>query len=473
MKAIVNFYVEHTPEGNQLRWVGNVKNRSSFVVKRSTNELDFGEIHEIDLQKSDGLPYSYLDEEANPNVTTYYQVDYKEGEEIIEASPVVNIGEPQQTNWMGILGRVGAVVAVLVLGGLLARNLSQAPPPVIRSEAAKQARFVDVQPVQYQSFNTTVEALGQVITTQPIDIVSEVGGKILKGDVVLKKANRFNQGATLFSIDQQEALLNLKAQRSNFQNAIALILADLKLDFPNSYDKWNNYFNSIQIDRTLPEMPSVTEQREKVFLASKNISGQFYTIRSQEERLRKYLVTAPYAGIILDVYTTAGSVANPGTRVVKIRKTSGLELELPVRKEDMKWVRAGKRVKLYSEDKKTTTSGVINRIGSQIDPNTQSINVYVSVGGGKMKLYEGQYLYAEIAGSSVTSAMEIPRKAIVNDREVFVVQDSILARKSINILKVNEETLLFSGLDKGELVVQNPFLGAENGVKVVPENSQQ
>ena len=49
----------------------------------------------------------------------------------------------------------------------------------------------------YKNYNTSVEALGQVVSTSPIDIVSEVSGRILKGDVTLRVANQFNENALL------------------------------------------------------------------------------------------------------------------------------------------------------------------------------------------------------------------------------------------------------------------------------------
>jgi multidrug efflux pump subunit AcrA (membrane-fusion protein) len=307
-----------------------------------------------------------------------------------------------------------------------------------------------------------------VIASQPIDIISEVSGRIEKGNVTLKKAISFSQGALLFKIDDRETILNLKSQRSGFQNVVALILPDMKLDFPNSFQKWQDYFNRIDINNNLPILPESIDQREKTFLASKNISGQFYSIKSAEERLNKYRVAAPYSGIIQDVYTDAGSVANLGTRVLRIRKANDLELELPVRKEDIQWVKSGTKVKIYSEDKRQTSTGTVNRIGAEIDPTTQSVNVYVSVNSNTIKLYEGMYLYAEISGNAIAKAMEIDRKAIFDNNKIYVVKDSMLIEKTVNIHKIKNATVLFSGINEGEKVVSEVFLGATEGMKVVP-----
>ncbi|MGB1120986.1 MAG: efflux transporter periplasmic adaptor subunit, partial [Saprospiraceae bacterium] len=116
------------------------------------------------------------------------------------------------------------------------------------------------------------------------------------------------------------------------------------------------------------------------------------------------------------------------------------------------------------------TTGTVNRIGTEIDPTTQSVNVYVVVKGSGIKLYEGMYLFAEINGSSIQNAMEIDRKAIFDNNKIFVVEDSTLVMKTVNIHKVKKETVLFSGVDEGKVVAAEKFLGAVEGMKVVPLN---
>jgi multidrug efflux pump subunit AcrA (membrane-fusion protein) len=467
MKPIINFYIENTPEGNLLKWVGNAKNRSSITVERSTDEINFEVIEEILLQKTDGEGFEFLDAEA-PKQKTFYQLKYYEGPEVVAASPIIYTGEKRVFNRKIFITRAIVAVVLLVLAFVMVKSFSTKGVELERPPLTQRSQYVNTKVVAYTNHQTMTEALGQVIASQPIDIISEVSGRIEKGNVTLKKAISFSQGALLFKIDDRETILNLKSQRSGFQNVVALILPDMKLDFPNSFQKWQDYFNRIDINNNLPILPESIDQREKTFLASKNISGQFYSIKSAEERLNKYRVAAPYSGIIQDVYTDAGSVANLGTRVLRIRKANDLELELPVRKEDIQWVKSGTKVKIYSEDKRQTSTGTVNRIGAEIDPTTQSVNVYVSINSNTIKLYEGMYLYAEISGNAIAKAMEIDRKAIFDNNKIYVVKDSMLIEKTVNIHKIKNATVLFSGINEGEKVVSEVFLGATEGMKVVP-----
>ncbi len=467
MKHILNFHVKTTAEGNELQWVGNTKKGSGYEVRRSTDEIEFSVIHEMELNRTESEVFSYSDSSNEPKV--YYQVAYLENGEEVQVSPVQSVISNKKFNWVNLAIRIGVAVALIAIVMAMTRKLGtkKTAPPAPAYQASVPA--ANVETVQYKNFNTEIEALGQVISTQPIDIIAEVSGKIQKGNVVLRKATYFKKGDLLFSIDKQEAILNLKSQRSNFLNGLVMMLPDLRLDFENEYDKWNNYFQGINIDQNLPTLPTMNSDREKTFIATKNILGQFYSIKSAEERLTKYDVYAPYSGTITEVYTDAGSVANNGTRIVKVMRTDQLELELPVRKEDIQWIKTGSTVKLYSEDKRHSATGRVARISNTIDPNTQSINAYVSINPRGMKLYEGLYLSAELAGRSVNNAMEISRKAVFEDNKVFVMKaDSTIEQQTIKVHKVNTETILFSGLLAGEQVVNDNLLGLADGMKIVP-----
>lgn len=468
MKHILNFYVHHAPEANELKWVGQGKRGGFFEIRKSNNEIDYTVVHTIEVRPGETDAYEWHDAD-NQQPDTFYQVAYCTQQEEIQVSQVERIRRTSTFSWK-LFGIRAAIALLLIVGTIGLRNKLTAggEKPANRPFKAP-VTAVKVVPVEYTSFNTQVTALGKVISTQPLDIISEVSGKILPGDIQLRKARTFQRDDLLFRIDNTEATLNLQSQRSTFLNALVLMLPDLKLDFPDQFDKWNNYFLSIDTDKPLPALPATSSEREKTFIATKNILSQYYSIKSAEERLTKYTVRAPYAGSITEVYTDAGSVANIGTRVVRLMRTDQLEVEIPVRKEDLPWINIGSTVQLLNEAETQTTTGRVVRISKVIDASTQSVNVYVSLNAGSIPLFEGMYLKARLAGRNVPQVMEIDRKAVFDDNKVFVMQaDSSIIERTIQVQKVNTETLLFNGLQPGERVINDNLLGLSAGSKIKP-----
>ncbi len=62
--------------------------------------------------------------------------------------------------------------------------------------------------------------------------------------------------------------------------------------------------------------------------------------------------------------------------------------------------------------------------------------------------------------------MVIPRNAIFNGTQVFVVADTLLKVRDIQIHKINPESVVFSGLGEGEDLVVEPLINAHNNMRV-------
>ena len=239
------------------------------------------------------------------------------------------------------------------------------------------------------------------------------------------------------------------------------------MDYPASYQNWQEFFASIDLDKNLPELPKVESEQEKIYLASKNLLSDYYTIKGEEERLRKYTIIAPFSGTFTDVYLHTGSVANPGSRIATIIRTDKLELEVPVDEYEAKWVKVGDVVKVTNESGANEWQGRVVRKSNFINPTTQSITVFVSLSSTVQNpLFKGMYLNAEFPGVSLAKTMEIPRNSVFNTNEVFVVQDSVLKKEEIIIHKINEKTLVFSGLKPGTELVVEPLINATENLKV-------
>jgi multidrug efflux pump subunit AcrA (membrane-fusion protein) len=338
---------------------------------------------------------------------------------------------------------------------------------VPESRAKEKAKlFVKAEKVAYTNNKTSVVATGRLAAQNLVDLSAEVSGKLLKGNVSLKEGSEFKKGDLLLRIFDEEAQNNLKAAKSRFLNGIAGILPDMKIDFENNYNKWLNFFNEIDINKELPELPKIESDKEKVFLASRNILNDYYTIESAQVRLSFYKIYAPFNGTFTKVMMEVGSVANPGSRIATMIKTDKLELEVPVKTDDVYWINIGDEVNVSTRDGRMNWMGKVIRKSNYVDPASQSINIFVSVDPVKEKpLYQGQYLQAKFSEKLIAESMKIPRNAIFNKEWVYVLNSSKLKKVKVNILAVNKTTALISGLEKGIFVVVEPLINANEGME--------
>ncbi|MDH5474950.1 MAG: efflux RND transporter periplasmic adaptor subunit [Cyclobacteriaceae bacterium] len=358
---------------------------------------------------------------------------------------------------VGISIVVGSFALSKVLGGM--KEPPKKKPPV------EIKKYVKTSPVEYGDVNTWILAHGRVSTAQTLDMIAEVPGKMRKGAIPLKAGQKFRKGTLLYSIDNTEVRLNLNAQKSNFLRDIASILPDLKIDYADNFDNWASYFEEIDIEKSLPELPKHKSNKEKTFLATKNIFSSYYSIKSAEANLRKYQYYAPFNGSITVVNFQSGSYVNPGAKIANLVQSNNMEIKVDVALKDINWVQNGAPVSITTDNKVDSWQGKVIRIGEVVNQQTQSIDVYVAIEQGDYPLYDGIYLQAKIPGLQVKQAMVIPRNAIFNGNEVFVLEDTLLKVKEINIHKLSPENAIFSGLNAGENLVVEPLINAHNNMK--------
>jgi len=359
------------------------------------------------------------------------------------------------------------IVLAIVISGALAGMKKDMKPP----KATPIVRKVESAMVQYSDIETNVTGNGRVLSQYSVNLISEVQGKLVQGDIALKKGANFKKGQLLAKVYNSDALYAMKSRKSTFLNSLANILPDMKIDYQDSYQTWVDFFESVEIEKDLPPLPEIATSQEKIFLSSRGILSNYYSIKSDEERLKKYNLYAPFTGAIQEVSLEVGSVANPGSRIATIIKTSELEIEVPLQIAEAKWIHRGQKAIIKTENGTEIGKGVVKREAGFVDASSQSINVYVAVLPGSETLYAGQYLRVEFPGMVIKNSMEIPRNAAFNNNMVFVVDSGYLAKSEVNILKTNEKTVLFDGLEEGVEIVIIPLANANANMPVQTQYS--
>lgn len=369
---------------------------------------------------------------------------------------------------------VAAFIFIVGLSfGLMKYLISLKEEPPVRMQADIK-RYVKTEKVEYGIITSPVEASGRLNSVSSIDIIAEATGKIVKGKVTLKKGEQFRKGDLLFTIYRDEALLDLQGQKSKFMNTIANMLPDINIDYPDHISGFTKFFNSIDIKNELPEMPDVTDEKLKVFLSSRGVLSEYYSILRDELKLERHNVYAPFNGTFSDVFLEVGAYTNAGGRVAHAIQTDLLEMEVPVKKDDALWIKVGDKVKVFRQGEDTSWTGTVVRKGMFIDEDTQSQALFISLRNTPGKeLMNGEYLTAQFPGHAVEGVMEIPRNSVFNTDEVFVVVEERLEKRVVEVIKTNEKSLIFKGLNEGDIVVTQALINVQEGIQVTTDFSDE
>jgi multidrug efflux pump subunit AcrA (membrane-fusion protein) len=338
-------------------------------------------------------------------------------------------------------------------------------PPVIR--AMNTERYVRAEIVEYRSILSPVSEPGRMSSISEVNLSAEASGKIEQGDIMLKKGATFKKGDVLFQIYRDEMALALKAKKSQFQNTLALLLPDIAIDFPEDEVSFRKFFSSIDVDKSLPAFPDVNSEQLTIFLAGRNVMSEYYSIRKDELQLSRHVSRAAFNGTLSEVYMEVGAFTNTGGTVARAIQTDELELEVPLSRADAMWVRIGDPVSVHSDQYSIDWKGVVIRKSQVVDEKTQSQHAYVKIKkSDPQTLLAGEFLTASFPGRPIDNVMEIPRNAVFNTNEVFLIEDRRLIKHTINIIKVNPNTLLFNGPEPGDTIVTQALINVFEGTRV-------
>lgn len=365
---------------------------------------------------------------------------------------------------------------IFILGlayGIMQYLISLKEDPPMRPPGDAR-RFVQVDTVDYNTIWSPVSAPGRLRSVAEVELIAEASGKIETHNIELKKGSKFKTGDTLFIIYQDEAELALRARKSQFLNTLANLLPDLAIDYPDYEYVFRNFFSFINIDEDLPSFPEVNDEKLRIFLATRNILSEYLNIQKDELQLDRHTGRAKFNGTFIEVYLEEGAYTNTGGRVARAIRTDQLELEVPLERVDADWVKIGDRVRVISDRSHHEWEGTVIRKNQFVEPNTQSQGVFIHLkNNNDLPLLSGEFLHAEFEGHPIDGVMEIPRNAVFNTNEVFVVRDGRLEKRTINIVKVNERTLLFNGIEKGEILVTQPLINVLEGTLVTTSDDNE
>jgi len=357
-------------------------------------------------------------------------------------------------------------VTILIGGFIIMISLISLRDEPSASQPTQQVRFVETREIKLETVEAEIIAYGRLKSSQPVTLYSEVNGTLVQGDIPFKPAQSFRRHELLLKIDDRQIRLDINSLKSDFLNALASVLPEIKVDFPNEYTIWQDFFNSCDFEHSLPDLPGVNNQKIKLFLARFNVYKLYYQVRNLEIQLEKHFFYAPFNGSIVSADLRVGSTARVGTRLGEIVNLDNLEVEVPVPAEDIGWIDSDKNVRFSSSEIPGSWEGRIKRIGNSIDERTHTVPVFFEIMNSKNEnLFENVFLKAEIPGKAIDLACSMPRKVIYNDAYVYLKKNGKLMRQPVSIVRRELDSVIVNGgLSNGDSLIMDVLQGVAEGM---------
>lgn len=373
-------------------------------------------------------------------------------------------------NKKNVIIKILSFIIILIIGVFGMKILGSSKKQTKKRAVVQEVRKVETQLLTYGDVQIMIEGNGTIEAQKTVDIVSEVQGIVTFAKNDLKSGTYVKKGEIICKIDPRLAENSYQSQYAEFMRVLISFLAYTNSESDALYNKWSKYSNELDINEQIPDLPEITDPREKNQAISNNILTQYYAVKNAEIALSKYTIIAPFDGYITSTGIVKDSYVNFGQKLVSLQDVTHIEIPIPLLLEDAKWIDFTKnpKVKVYwGDDPENWTYGKIYRKENQLNRNSQSINVFVSLNNETLNqhLVPGNYVRVMIEGITIPNVATIPRNIVDNDSQVYFVDDSSkLGRMRVDIVSIQGDMVLIEKSLRDSLrivtsILQKPLLG--------------
>ena len=360
-----------------------------------------------------------------------------------------------------------AILGVLLIAGAIygAKMIINSKSKT-RKAPSKVIKTVFVDTVKNTSIPIIIPANGNLVAKRRVEIYSEVQGIFKPGSKLFKPGEKYQKNEAFISINDTEYYANVQLAKSNLYNSIAAVLADLRLDFPEVFLKWEAYLKSYDLNKPTPKLPKMVSEKENYFITGRSIVSNYYTVKNLEQRLSKYTISAPFKGILTEALVTEGTLIRSNQKLGEFIDPSVYEMEVSLSKTFASLLDVGETVELNNLERTKKYSGIVSRVNGSINSATQTIAVYIEIKNSSLK--EGMYLEANLNAKKEKNAIEINRGLLLDEDKIFIVRDSVLDMIDVRPVYFSNTKVVLKDIPDGTIILSSPFPGAYVGMMVKP-----
>jgi len=363
-----------------------------------------------------------------------------------------------------------ALGLLLIIGSYFTYNYFIENKKKQKEKVSKIIASVFSNTVKNTEIPLVITANGTLEAKTRISLFSEVQGILMSNRKSFKPGTNYKKGEVIIQINSDYFYTSLQSQKSNFYATLVAVIPDIKLDFPNQFEKWNTYVSNFNLEKPLAPLPKSTTDKEKFFISGRGINTAYYSIKNLEVKLAKYTLRAPFNGVLTEATVSNGSLIRPGQKLGDFINLNHYELAVSVNSDHIEFLRIGKTVTLHNTERTKTYTGKVTRINSKVNTNSQTLFAFIDIKDPYLK--EGMFLEADIQAKSESNAIRIARNLLVNDHQIYIIKDNKLELATVSPVFYSDTSVVLKGLKDGESYLAKPVPGAYQGMLVKVINNK-
>lgn len=368
-------------------------------------------------------------------------------------------------------------MAVLAGAALLTAVIVKARPKVERQEISVPPPLVRVIEAERRDLDLIVRSQGTVQPRVESTLVAQVPGRIQGVASEFAVGGFFQRGQVLVRIEADDYRLGVAQAEARV--AQAKVRLDLeKAEAELARQDWEELGEG--------EPPSLVLREPQLAEARAGLRSAEAALEQARLNLSRTTIRAPFAGRIRDKRVDIGQYVSPGTPLAAVYSIDSAEIRLPVAQDQLAYLEidlgpgvddgSGLPVRLFGElgGQVRSWPARVVRSGGEFDPRSRMLPLYARIDdpfalrSDRSPLPMGLFVRAEIAGRTVRDVVVVPRQALRSQDRILVVDsDSRLRFRSVEVLRIERDSVILSGgIDNGEQICISSLETFVDGMRV-------
>lgn len=345
---------------------------------------------------------------------------------------------------------IGVVVASIAAAILLVAT-KQDPP---RAEKPLEGTLVEVMRIGAGRHDVDLHAKGTVVPAKEITLQPELGGRVVWQSPELVAGGRFAAGEPILRIDARDYELAVESFRSQVRRAkLELTLEARRGEVAKR--EWDA-FGTLDASN---EQRALAERKPQLEASRLDLKAAQSALQKAELDLKRTVLRAPFNAMVVDEDVDLGQLINPQSTVARLVGTDAYHVQVSVPVRSLRTVRA------RTEDMPGSEAQIVQRIGDgvierrgevirqlpDLDPGGSMARLLVQIENplgekGDLPLLLGSFVEVAIAARPIEDAIRLPRAALRNGREVYVMNEQdLLEIHEVEIAWTEPDAVLITG----------------------------
>lgn len=224
---------------------------------------------------------------------------------------------------------------------------------ISKLDSTKNLQTVTVVPVKNEVFKHFLEIQGVAKANKNIEISPELGGTVTA--ILVREGQKVQSGQLLIQLDDSSI--------KNSMNELNTQLSLAKTTFERQERLWNQKIGS--------EMQYLQAKSQK-----ESLENNLSSLRTQARKMR---ITAPFNGIVDEIFPRLGELTNPQMPAVRLLNLDNVYVEAEVTETFLPIIKEGTETEVHFASINKDINSKISQVGNFINPANRSFKIRINI----------------------------------------------------------------------------------------------